>query len=595
MQTIRIDGNNIKMPKKVVQLVTISVIHFSPWVPYAAGCLISYCNKIPEIKDTVEFLEPLFEYKPIEEYDTILSGVDVLGITCYVWNQVYNDRLAKRFKELNPNSTVVYGGPNIPEEKTLATEFLNSRPYVDVMFVGPGEENFSKWLLGKSTEGTVNRESFNVTNMRTYQIRDADMPTPYSDGIFDGIFKKTKQVKTPFETNRGCPYSCAFCDWGGQARSKLSVFDLNQVKAQLDCIYQHKNISELELLDANFGVLSRDVEIIQYMISLQEKNNNVIKLGYAGLAKNGSKHLPTILDLMASSMKLNQRNQKLSFQTHTSQVLSNIDRDNIDNSKLLDILEGCKRDGVLTTSELIMALPGETAETWLDTIVTNHNLGIDYIRTYILNYVPNTTMYTDEYRKRFAVKSKKIRFPYAFNGFSYKQLHNDITIEINDFTDYEEYEIMIGTSSWDLAELVKMFDYTWWYHNMWNAGALRPVASDVKQEMITFFDNLDSMPFIRSLVEKNRSIIRNLFSDEPVSHINDLATYLYYSKCLRTDDVYQIWNNRETFAKELSPLYGTDAMNFCISEYAEEFSLNMYGTDATILRDKNAFLISKTI
>jgi len=579
------------MTKKVVQLVTISVIHFSPWVPYAAGCLISYCNRITEIKDTVEFLEPLFEYKPIEEYDTILSGVDVLGITCYVWNQVYNDRLAKRFKELNPTSTVIYGGPNIPEVRSLATDFLDSRPWVDTLFIGPGEENFSQWLLGKSTEGTVTRDSFNVSNMRTYQIRDNDMPTPYSDGIFDNIFKNAASVKTPFETNRGCPYSCAFCDWGGQSRSKLSVFEIDKVKAQLDCIYQHQNITELELLDANFGVLRRDVEIIEYMIELQKKNDNVIKLGYAGLAKNGSKDLPRILDLMASSMDLSQRNQKLSFQTHTKQVLSNIDRDNIDNSKLLNILESCKAAGVVTTSELIMALPGETADTWLDTISTNHNLGIDYIRTYILNYVPNTTMYTEEYREEFKIKSKKIRFPYKFNGLSYKKFHENGNVIINDFTDYEEYELMVETESWNLEEIVKMFDYTWWYHNMWNAGALRPVAGSIKEEITEFFLNLDNMPFVKLLVEKNREIVRRLFSDEPVTHINDLATYLYYSKCMRTDDIFQIWNNRKLFAKELSQIYGEGAMNFCINEYMDEFSMKLYGTDAIILKNKNSFLI----
>lgn len=595
MQIIRVDGNSIYMPKKTVQLVTISVIHFSPWIPYAAGCLISYCNKIPQIANTVEFLEPIFEYKPIEEYDSILLGVDILGITCYVWNQVYNDRLAKRFKELNPTATVIYGGPNIPEVQSLAADFLNARPWVDTLFIGPGEENFSQWLLGKSTEGTVTRDSFNVSNMRAYQIRDNDMPTPYSDGIFDNIFKNAKHVKTPFETNRGCPYSCAFCDWGGQSRSKLSVFEIDKVKAQLDYIYQHRNITELELLDANFGVLRRDVEIIEYMIELQKKNDNVIKLGYAGLAKNGSKDLPRILDLMASSMDLSQRNQKLSFQTHTKQVLSNIDRDNIDNSKLLNILESCKADGVVTTSELIMALPGETADTWLDTISTNHNLGIDYIRTYILNYVPNTTMYTEKYREKFKIKSKKIRFPYKFNGLTYKKFHENGNVIINDFTDYEEYELMIETESWNLEEIVKMFDYTWWYHNMWNAGALRPVAGSIKEEITEFFLNLDNMPFVKSLVKKNREIVRKLFNDEPVTRINDLETYLYYSKCMRTDEVFQIWNNRKLFAKEMSQIYGESAMNFCINEYMDEFTMKLYGTDAIILKNKDSFLLRQIL
>jgi len=242
------------------------------------------------------------------------------------------------------------------------------------------------------------------------------------------------------------------------------------------------------MLDANFGISPRDVDITKYMINLANINKNPIKLGYAGLAKNGSKYTTEILNLMGQGLKVSQRNNKLSFQTHTPVVLENIDRGNINNDKLLPVLEQCKKDGVTTTSELIMALPGETSSTWLDTIAHNHFLGIDYIRTYMLNYVPNTTMYKKEYRERFNITAKTIRFPYAINEKSYNDLHNNKNFKVTDFTDYEEYEIMTGCSSWDLNEIVKMFDYTWWYHNMWNAGALRSVVSkDIKKEIFNLF------------------------------------------------------------------------------------------------------------
>ena len=52
---------------KTVQLGTVSVIH-ETWLPYAAACLISYCNKIPEIKSNYKFNNPIYKYKPVEEY-----------------------------------------------------------------------------------------------------------------------------------------------------------------------------------------------------------------------------------------------------------------------------------------------------------------------------------------------------------------------------------------------------------------------------------------------------------------------------------------------------------------------------------------------
>ena len=37
------------------------------------------------------------------------------------------------------------------------------------------------------------------------------IPSPYLSGHFD----KMRYPVTSFETNRGCPYKCTFCTWGG--------------------------------------------------------------------------------------------------------------------------------------------------------------------------------------------------------------------------------------------------------------------------------------------------------------------------------------------------------------------------------------------
>ena len=65
------------------------------------------------------------------------------------------------------------------------------------------------------------------------------------------------------------------------------------------------------------------------------------------------------------------------------------------------------------TSEMIIALPGETADSWLYSLNKDYELGIDFMRSNFLNLVPNTELYTDKFQKEYKVKSKILAFPSA--------------------------------------------------------------------------------------------------------------------------------------------------------------------------------------
>ena len=39
-----------------------------------------------------------------------------------------------------------------------------------------------------------------------------------------------------WETNRGCPYSCSFCDWGSSTMSRIRAFDIERVRAEAEWI-----------------------------------------------------------------------------------------------------------------------------------------------------------------------------------------------------------------------------------------------------------------------------------------------------------------------------------------------------------------------
>lgn len=492
----------LAVSKKNILLGSISIIHTN-WLPYAAGCLISYCKKIPEIDEQFKFLNPIYKHKPLKYYKKLLETVDIFGLTCYVWNQAYNDKLAAYFKEINPDGIVLFGGPQIPDDPILKAQFDLDRPFLTESIAGMGEIAFSEYLL----------------NIPYTNARLKDVPTPYTDGVFDEMLNSKDKFKVSFETNRGCPYSCAFCDWGGQAKSKLDIFDINNIHDTIRYIYKHDNILEVEILDANFGILNRDESIIDYMISTQEELNNYLKISYSGLAKNGSKSLTAIMKKIVNNLPVDQRNLKISFQTHTQEVLNNILRHNIKNEKLLPMIEEFKKEGIPSTAEMIIALPGETADSWLKSLDTNYTLGIDYIRTYFLHLVSNIEMTKQSYKDKFNIKTKII------------DIHG------------QEFEIMHRYLDMELEDYVKMFDYHWFYHNLVNSDILKPHINNIYYDCLVFFAKLKEMPEIEKIINDHRDLVRRIFADEPKTLLKNPLEGMFFSATMRLDDVERIMKN----------------------------------------------------
>ena len=58
------------------------------------------------------------------------------------------------------------------------------------------------------------------------------LPSPYLDGTFDGFYQEYHNEFSGiiWETNRGCPYECAFCTWGNLPSRKIREKPIEQVK-----------------------------------------------------------------------------------------------------------------------------------------------------------------------------------------------------------------------------------------------------------------------------------------------------------------------------------------------------------------------------
>ena len=90
------------------------------------------------------------------------------------------------------------------------------------------------------------------------------LPSPYISGVFDDLFDDRYNFHAVWETNRGCPYACTFCDWGSATMSKVRTFPEDRLQKEIDWFADHR-IQWIYGADANFGILPRDETIAEWL------------------------------------------------------------------------------------------------------------------------------------------------------------------------------------------------------------------------------------------------------------------------------------------------------------------------------------------
>ena len=547
------------------------------WLPHSAGCLISYAKKNNFVNSNYSFLTPIYIPDDYEKYTTLLAQTDILCLTNYVWNQKYNDGFAKLYKSINPAGFVIYGGASVPEHKDYSQQYAEARPYVDLFFVGPGEMTLTNFLANyenpiDSHPGTFGTTFNNVVvDKSTYLIPADQIPNPYLDGIFDPIIQSIdgKRIGITFETTRGCPFKCSFCDWGGLSRSLVSKLNLDSVMQTVDWIYQHGNkIAIVDIIDANLGMTRRDLDVLQYFEKCQNDTGHKVRVTVNGFVKNGSPYLKdTILTL--NRITSYSKNVMLSFQTHSEEALKTIDRDNIRNEKLYPLIKELQDEGLDIKSEMILGLPGETLSSYVKSLETDFNLGVKSMRSYPLIFIVNTPMYATEYRLKHGLKTKKIMLPYDLFVNKDQYLENVNLQTSCDFVDdslYEEIEILYECNSFTNNELIEILKRWWWYHNFYNLGTIKDEIIRLNNDGVSitaqiqlFFDmvNNGDLPIIKKILDVYQQAITDVYCSEPISKLTNVNAVHFFQKGMRTYEPAYFIDNKDAVKSELEKIYGT--------------------------------------
>ncbi|MEE8109447.1 MAG: radical SAM protein, partial [bacterium] len=406
-----------RRPKLTVQMFQLNSVYGNKvYLPYSAGMLKSYASQFEEIQDAYAFAPFLLRREPVDVVVGRIGSPDVLALSGYVWNWRLSMAVAEAVRKRREKCLILVGGPHVPN---LLGDFFTKYPFIDIVCHGEGEQTFHEILKRYASDESLcgipgssfhDRRTGEVfQNPRRERIRDLDMiPSPYLNGTFDHLLEgrgADMEWMAMWETNRGCPYSCTFCDWGSATASKVRAFGMDRLIREIDWFGRNR-IRWVFGCDANFGILKRDEELADALVRVKERTGHpeVFRVCYAKNSDAKVYKIATILN--AADM---DKGISLSMQSLNRETLKRIKRGNIKLETFHKLQAQYLEADIPTFTELIIALPGETYDSFkegIDKLLDNGQHS--QINIYNCSVMPNAEMGDPDYQRIHKIKTVEI-------------------------------------------------------------------------------------------------------------------------------------------------------------------------------------------
>lgn len=424
-------------------------------MPYPVACLVTYAKS--HLAQPEQFDFRIFKY-PNELIDALLQDIPpVVAFSNYMWNIDLSYTFAERIKRKKPNTVIVFGGPNYPTNAREQEAFLRKYPLVDFYIYKEGEVGFTALLNALAENGWSAEEAKHMVLPGCHFLRELeaiivppaeriknldDIPSPYLTGVLDEFFEPN--IVPMIQCNRGCPFTCTFCVEGLLYYNKVNRRTTVMIEAELRYIVAHKHhtIHDLHIVDSNFGMYPEDEKIGDAIARIQQEFGWPEYI-HVATGKNQKERVLKVAKNVHGALRLSGAVQSLS-----EEVLKNIRRNNIRTDQLMDLAKQARELGSNVYSESILAMPGDSVKTHIETNRILLDAGFQFIRNYPLMMLMGVEMSAEETRQKFEMKTGFRVMSQCFGVYPFGNEEPLVSIEIE--------EICISTKDLSFEEYLEM-------------------------------------------------------------------------------------------------------------------------------------------
>lgn len=315
----------------------------------------------------------------IEEFEP-----DLVGMSIYVWSTPCLVEVARRLKAKRPDLPIVFGGPSARTALFDLRPYAPALRYLDAVVSSEGEETFRDiarlpQLSRQALESVPGLElplplGWWRTAARAPVAELDRIASPYQTGVME------RGTVAYLETYRGCPFSCAFCEWGADNGSK-AVFSADYLARELEAFARHR-ASAVFLVDAGLNLNHKAFRNLREAASRVDylKNVGFWSELYPSLVRE--EHLAFLSSVKAGYLGIG-------LQSTDPAVLKDLDRP-FDQRRLETVV---RQVSAVANAELqvIFGLPGDSPAGFRRTLETARALPVS-VRAYGCLVLPDALM-----------------------------------------------------------------------------------------------------------------------------------------------------------------------------------------------------------
>lgn len=509
-------------------------------VPINIGYLASYLQANASAETDVQ----LFSLPKKLEQAFAARQPEILAVSNYVWNAHLNYTYAAHYKSLHPGLVTVMGGPNYPGNREAQQDFLARHPMIDFYIVMEGEIAFLSLVEGLIEIGFDLNAKAKMSSIAGCQFLDrgefvdggksrritplADVPSPYLNGMLDEFL--AEGFTPTLQSNRGCPFSCAYCHSGNRSNNQLFQFPLQRVKQEIDYIGRKAKSNILNIADDNFGIFSRDREIAEEMHRAKKAHGWPLWI-CVSTSKINKDRVADCIAPISDSLWFSAAMQSMHPPT-----LQAVGRKNISFAEIQKMMARLSIGRISSLTELIVPLPEETVESHFKSIEIAIEAGMDMVCSYTTMLLHNTPLVEEESFRRYEMIRKWRVIPRNFGEYLGRKI-------------VETEEVCVATSTISIEDYYYIRGFHFIVHVFYNLKAMK--------ELIQFLSALDVSIFKWLLNVQERLLVDKSRAGELFKQFRmETKTELWDSE----EDIVDYYNNQGNYAKLLSGEAGANLL-----------------------------------
>ncbi len=403
-------------------LYSYSIASLMAYLKQSAGYMRDF--EVAHYSFNINPHQPIYADEVIRrlEEQFFLHVFDYIAFSEYVWSSYLINGVISGIKKNGYGGKIILGGYQI----TSTPDSLLQQYYPDTdIFIKDYAEESLRRLMMNEIRGD---------EKVLYTLPDV---TKLASVYLSGEIPLDEEVKMiRWETKRGCPYKCDYCEWKNAMTKKYVELPLQRLEDELS-LFTSKNISKINVLDGTFNVGKQYLPLLERMTEVPTQFN--LQTHFECIkGEDGDRFLE--ICRRAKNIYL-----EFGVQTIIPEEMERIGRKN-NVEHIREILLKLKEYHIPYETNLIYGIPGQTPKSFQESIkfLIAHGCRKERIKCYPLRIPRGSNL--EKMKENWNIQEKNIdgmphvHSSYSFNEEDYKRMQlKNVAIEFEAMMDKDMF------------------------------------------------------------------------------------------------------------------------------------------------------------